>query len=420
MRKEDFFSGEALPDASPFISEQEAIENASFAKYDYDPGARMLSQPVSIYPGSYGYNTSMPMGNFMTPPVGLGSVPNYNYGYQQPYYYGYGYQQPFYQQQPQQIQYHIDPVNFGGSEYLPPLDYEDKIEKLKLEYWLKEQEQQAQTEVDRSGYRTNNGYGFNYYGMSFYNPYQYNSINSDIRNEIQKMEDEAKENRFALNFQLSKVAHNYLGDIYNESDLEERFRGKILEGSFGGYSTYQDIYNYNRFQNLEPFDNSQMYRDHFMNVSREHNEIIPKDSNLSDTFKNMGVLHAHYELEEESHRRRNGAVLYDSGSNSYKYFVKARAAERYAKKNNIDPVPVSTPSYGVSTSNPFPTLSQSARLTEDGTLNITCNFGNNAGKTYSVHNSQEAGYEEDRARFQSFIDSIPGSIYLNGGNVDGK
>ena len=34
----------------------------------------------------------------------------------------------------------------------------------------------------------------------------------------------------------------------------------------------------------------------------------------------------------------------------------------------------------------FPTLNQTATLTDDGTLNITCNFGSRAGQTYSVHN----------------------------------
>ena len=66
----------------------------------------------------------------------------------------------------------------------------------------------------------------------------------------------------------------------------------------------------------------------------------------------------------------------------------------------------------------FPTLAESAKLTEDGTLNITCNFGSRAGQVYSVHNSEEAGYEQDRQRFQQFIDSIPHSIYLDSPNGD--
>ena len=64
-------------------------------------------------------------------------------------------------------------------------------------------------------------------------------------------------------------------------------------------------------------------------------------------------------------------------------------------------------------------LNENASIAEDGSLHITCNFGSHAGETYSVHNSQEAEYEQKRERFGSFIDSIPGAIYQNnhgGGN----
>ena len=116
--------------------------------------------------------------------------------------------------------------------------------------------------------------------------------------------------------------------------------------------------------------------------------------------------------------------MYDD--NSYKYYVKAKAAERYAKKNGIQinnmaqqpqqPYANNVQDLKQEVINSMPTLSQSATLCDDGTLNITCNFGSKAGQVYSVHNSQEAEYEEDRARFKAFVDSIPGSIYLNNPN----
>ena len=53
------------------------------------------------------------------------------------------------------------------------------------------------------------------------------------------------------------------------------------------------------------------------------------------------------------------------------------------------------------------------KLADDGTLNVTCNFGSNMGKTYTVVNSNESNYEEKRERFSRFLSSIPGSIYRN-------
>ena len=62
-------------------------------------------------------------------------------------------------------------------------------------------------------------------------------------------------------------------------------------------------------------------------------------------------------------------------------------------------------------------LSQNATLADDGTLNVSLNIpynvGSRKGEIYSVNNSQEAEYEEKRERFGRFLNSIPGSIYLD-------
>lgn len=422
MRREDFFTGEpeinsGSPSFSEFTSETEAIQNASFGKYDYDPGARMMSQPVSIYPGGYGYNTNF--NNFMNPPVYSGQQGYYGGGNPALYYQQQMYQQQQIQQQQmqQEIKYFIPPVNLSGSEYLPSLNYENEIEQLKMDYWMKEQESVAKNSVNNmnSGYNPFTGYN-NYYGVPYYNPYQYNSLNAEISKKIQDIQNTAKENRINFNIHLATLAHNYAGHTYNEDELRERYTGKSV--SCPTSVTYADIYEQQRFDNMVPFDNSQFYRDHNEAVSREFNSIISKDSNMKECFENMGVLHAKYEMEEEQHRRRNGATLYNSEDNSYKYFVKTKAAERYAKNNGLPLAKIieNSDQFKQNMLGTLPTLAQSAKLCDDGTLNITCNFGSKAGQVYSVHNSQEAGYEQSREKFQQFIDSIPGSIYLDSPN----
>ena len=409
MKREDFYTGEPENTGSPFsqefITEQEAINNAGFGQYFYDPGYRSQIQQT-VYPGGYGYNPYMqPYQGYygFQPAYGLGSNPFYSF------------QPNFVQPQPrQEIQYYVKPVNFGGSEFLPNVGFDEQIERLKLEYWQKEQEQEAERSViNPQANQFNPYYNYtNYYGIPYYNPYQYNSLYSEINEKINEMKEQARQNRIDLNFHLSKLCHNYLGDEYNEESLKERFTGKVV--TIPGMETYHDYYNQARFQNLVPFDNTDFYREYDKKISDEFHEIIPENAGLEETFLNMGVVYAKYQMEEERHRRRDGSNLYDASNDSYKYFVRAKAAERYAKKhglsltqtvretdNNINQMKQSV-------LNQYPTLSESAKLSDDGTLNITCNFGSRAGQVYSVHNSQEAGYEQDRQRF---LDSIYQTMY---------
>lgn len=429
MKKEDMYGGESLEIGSPPIEQyanyEEAVNNAGFGKYVYDPTQRLMSQPVTLFPGGYGYSTHpnpRSQQSYMNPPMGIGSNPYMSQQMYSPYQPNPAFQQPFsYQQQfqqPQEITYFIKPVNFGGSEYLPRTGYEDEIENLKMKYWIEEQENAAKSMSNASSNQYY-GYGTNYYGVPYYNPFQYNSVNSEIKEKIEELENEAKENRINFNMNLSKLAHNIAGDRNVDDDvLNEVYHGKVIQSPCG--ITTQDVYDSYRFNNMIPFDNSQFYRDHNTAVSREHNMIISKNSNMQECFKSFGQLHDKYEMDDEMHRRKNGASMYNSDSNAFKYFVRAKAAERYAKENGIN---INNFSYSqmpnTSNLNMFPTLQQSARLLDDGTLNITCNFGSKRGQTYSVHNSQEAEYEKDRERFQGFINSIPGSIYLNNPNPNG-
>ena len=431
MRREDFYTGEPLPNGSPpflseFGTEAEAIENASFGKYDYDPGNRMMNnQPITITPGGYGYNNPV-MGGIGMPMMSQMNyqMNNYNYGYGNPALAYQQQQQMMYMQQQQQsteVRMFIPPINFS-SDYLPSAGFEEEIERMKLEYWAKEQEAIGRESVDRQMMNPYGGFQ-NYYGVPFYNPYQYNAINNEIANRAEQMKREARENRISLNMKLSKLAHSYLKDGVDDKAIEEMYTGKeVVVPVTPSTVTIHDIYLENKLRNLVPFNNAPIYNEMDLAVSRSFNRFIPEDANMQQTFENMGVVAANYVLEEEQHRRRNGAVLYNSDDNSYKYFVRRKAAERHAQKtgmnigNNMMTPQSESGITPQSLMSAFPTLNQTATLTDDGTLNITCNFGSRAGQTYSVHNSQESRYNMDKERFHKFIDSIPGSIYLNNPN----
>lgn len=442
MRQEDFYSGEPVITGSPPLfaqnegmiintsqnTDSEAASMASFGKYDYDPGSRVAMVPVSIYPGAQGYNPQ--------PTYGIGAPPpQYGYGYGG-YYTPYGnpqptyrnYQQPMwgYPQQQQQPQIpktvHIPGINING-EYMPPSDYQERIDSMEMEYFSKRMDQEAKQSVDRqtSVYGGGYGYGYNYYGMPYFNPYQYNALNNEFSQRIEQMKDEARENRMQFNLQIARLAHNFSGQTISEEDLRERYVGRDVDVPQVYQITPEEYWEQSRFIAMVPFDNSQAYRDHRAMVQREFNKIIPADANLVDTFKGMGIIYANWEMEEEMHRRKNAGLLYNTSDNSYKYFVRRKAQERYAREKGVI-LPGSTSQFTdqqvkaayVAQS---PILSQSAQLADDGTLNVSinlpCNVGSRKGENYTVYNSQESEYEQKRERFGRFLDSIPGNIYLD-------
>ena len=422
MIQQDFYSGQPSGLPPQDQQEMEAAQVASFGKYDYDPGMRAMNQQYMINPGGYGFNSMNP------PTAGLGTPlrysPNGNvmptYGYFQP---NPVFQNPYYQQQIQQqtpTVYHIPGVG-GNGEYLPPADFQERIDQLERDYWMKLQEQQAKQTVDQrsSVYGYNSYYGgYNYYGAPYYNPYQYNSLNSELTKEIDEMKQSAKEARLKFDLNLANLAHNIAGHNVDQEGLKERYLGKDIELQRTSFDPkeYQEQW---RLNNLVPFDNSQFYRDQWQKVSDEFNKVISKDATLKDTFLNMGIVYANWELEDEAARRRDVSGMYNSSNNAYKYYVQRKAQERYAREKGINiPTLGSNIQFNPDQAkkdalNQFPTLQNAVKLADDGSLNVTCNFGSNAGRTYSVINDNEAKYEEKRERFNRFFSSIPGSIYLN-------
>jgi len=305
-----------------------------------------------------------------------------------------------------------------GGEYLAPFDIDEKIEELKHKYWNKYQEQQAKVNVDRkaAGYGS---WGNNYYGVPYFNPYQYNSLNQEIAKEVDEIKSKARQNRLDFEFNLSKMAHKFAGHtITDEDKLRERYEGKVVEipKAIVDTTNLRDLQDQLRLDKMVPFDNSQFYRDQWAKVSEQFHSVISEDADMNETFSKMGIIAADWEMEDEMHRRRNVSTMYNSEDNGYKYYVRRMAEERYAKEKGLTIPPVGAPSSPMAQQqtllNQFPTLSNSVTLAPDGTLNVTCNVGSHAGQQYSV-NDNEAKYQERKERFDRFLSSVSGSIYKN-------
>ena len=403
MIHEEILGGVAQA-APPIISEQEATFNAGFARYDYDPGARSMMMDQYMNPPASGLGAP--------PPQGMRN-PLLNQQYYQPY-------QPFQPFQPQPNPYYYNQYNeaakvfikpccsyYNNNEYMPLPDMEDRINSLINKYINKYEEQQ----IDQS---MNNAYG---------------SIGSEIQREVESLKSEARENRIEFYKMLSQTAHKFANESIDEEEIDRRYRGMYVD--MPGYSgaTYLDVSNQEMLARLVPVNNTWFYQEQFRLASEDFHKIIPADATAAEFFNKSGILKAKYDMEDEMHRRNNASNLYND--NAYRSFLRAKAIER--RRQNNQPVQQPYPYYplqNMETYNgmkvvpngipdEFPTLKENAVLTEDGTLNIVWNFGNNKGQVYKASSVQEeAEYEKSRERFQKFYNSIPGSFGLTDPNPE--
>ena len=415
MEKVDYYSGQIVNETGArTIDDQMAEQFASFGQYNY--GVPQVMSPGAYNPqyGLGGYNNFQYYNPVMSNPAfvymnQMGRQPMY-----QPY------QQP---QIPQgDITYDIPGITFGN-DYLPPMDYEELISKMQLEYWTASVNDEAKKDVQniRQGIQYN-AYGqpynaYNYYGNPYYyNPYQYNSYAADFQDRLKELQEDARERRTKLNINLSRLAQNIQGhQDYDDNVIQEIYRGKTV--TVPGM-TYTDIYETNRLSTLVPFNNANSYRERDAAVSAEYNKYINKSSDMQETFENMALVWNKYELEEEKHRRRS-RVKEQYNSDTYKYLIKKSAMERYAKEHGIT-LPGfdmqvgtdSTSDYYTNRFNQikqqalqsFPTLAATSTLADDGTLHI--NY------TEINENLNEAEYSKKRDRFNAFLQSIPG-VFVN-------
>ena len=412
MESIDYYTGQPN-----MTDDQQAAQYANFGQYLY-------SGNQVINPGAYQQQQQQPQ-------YGLGGYNNFQYYNQMPNPAFYMMNSPNTMiQQPQQvlpqgdITYDIPGWSYGG-EYLFPIDIEDRLYRMQNKIWNDSVDEEARREVEniKRNNQYNNAYGnpyyngYNYYGNPYYNYYSYINYNPEVENEIKTILEEAKERRIQRNINLSKLAHSIIGDseYYNDNVLEELYRGKTV--TVPGIS-YNDVYEYNRFNNLVPFSNAQYYRDLDAAVSAEYNKYISPDADMNECFDNMGLVWCDYEREDEIHRRRQSAKnVYDSSG--YKYLVMKRKMEKIANQEGVilpnasksavdqqvDIMQSKLDELKREALNMFPTLSSHARIAEDGTLHITYSEVN--------EDTNENKYKFNKDRFNSFLTAIPGVFIDN-------
>ena len=435
MITENFYTGEPVITGSPStvdLDTQEAANMASFGAYTYDPNMRRQTvSPITITPGGDNYYSNIyhqnqqqyqpqisPYGNPMPtydmyrPQGGIGM----GNPVLQPGYNPYGYYQPQVQQPQIPSHYTIKGIGISG-EYMPPADFEDRINKLETEYIMDSIDNEAKNNIQRENSVYSNGSfygGMSYYG--YYNPYSYMFYNNPptqtLSKEIDSLKQEPRENRIAFDLHISKLAHNYVGDGLTDEEIKDRYTDKTIEMPQYMAEDIQEQYQFQRMANMVPVDTSIAYRNYDASVTAEHDSIIPPDSNMKETFEKMGFLWDKWEMEEEMHRRKDLSGGNNDGS--YRYFIRKKAEERYREKYNVEKkiqrFENIANAFGPTNEgkqnflNTYcPTLSQNAKLADDGTLEVSFRLPSEQEEI----NKQEAEYQARRERFVQFVNSVP-------------
>ena len=238
MQKVDFYSGEPSVDGSPPITQNEAIiaaaqmqyinqyvqqQKQTNSGYSYDPIARQAMQ----FPQGGGYSSPF---QYQQPyqPMGIGypAAPSYynpNYPQQQYFNPYQQMQQSIFDQQPVARTIDIAGYDPSGSEFLFTTEMIERLEQMKLEYVAKRRE------IEVENQSINNGY--NYYGSPFYTGvyFKIRELDSQFYQEIEKIKQEARENRKRFNLNMGRIAHVGSHEKISEEALRERYYGKQIE-----------------------------------------------------------------------------------------------------------------------------------------------------------------------------------------------
>lgn len=418
MNHIDFYSGEPLS-GSPDINQNYQDQN-----YCYDPNQRFMQQQSKnmYYPGQMGYNN--PYGYNPQQQFGYRINVNQMYPnfYQQPNFMNnYGYSNPVvgnpalsmiqnnpalmnnnpyfmqYQQQSYEDKNVFVPGFNTGSDMMLTNDAQEVCDNLQIQMMMEQEEALVKRNERFQGYFNNNYGGYNYYGMPYMmTNYMDRTVEMKYRNIINDMKQQAVERRLNFNKRLSKLVHNYLDDDISDQDIDQIYDGYsyTVPGLKIKQSADQD-----RLSRMVPVSNQQMYVNHFNNVQNEFNLVVNQGDNMNEFLNDCGCLRIYYNMEEEYHRRRDATGYYQP--DAYKKFLRRSIRDRLNVNNNV-------PNENIPLGNQFPTLNESAKMLDDGTISITppdwiMNNHSYQQPNLVINNELEQNFEENRNRFLQSI-----------------
>lgn len=438
MFKTNYYTGDQVssPQEEQYTSESEAVFNAGFGQYaaqnqgyipqspTYGLGGNVYYQQPQYGPPQTGYYQNP----YMNQPNGGGQPnPVLQAGYQA--------QSPFAQQQQQPQQIYIPPLNFAGTEYLLPSNFEELATDMIMKHIEAEAEWKAEQIAQRSRAQRAGGYNpyayQNYYGGPMYG--YYNNFQSPITKELEEIKQKAKQSRKDLSIQLSKVAHKWLNDGVTDEQIEEMYSGRYIDAEATIYkNSDQDAFQA-RFtsDNIVYVDSTLPYKKHWNETKKKIESIMPPDTPIEEVGARMNILMAEWELEELDQKRRTFIDAYDSSSNTYKNLCMRKFANRKIEDKAAQIHKSVIPMQTVNQVYRNQELSQQEKTSAfkeglaslglnvfadavenigpDGTIEIDLklpqNVGSNAGEMVSV-NSEEITYEDQRNSFYNFMESM--------------
>lgn len=287
---------------------------------------------------------------------------------------------------------HVPGFNPGGGEMLLPTNIEEICNKLQMEMDAEQEEAIEQRRKRFQGY-FNNNYGYNYYGLP-YTDYNDSSVTMKYRNKINKIKQEAIQKRTNFNKNITKLVHSYLQDGVTDEDIDNLYSG--YEYTIPADKVRQES-NMNKLSKMVPMDNANAYREHYRQLSNQYTSLVGENPNMNEFLNNLGLVQIQENLEKEYHRRKDLSQYYKT--DTYRSILRRNIAKRKGTTENNIPL-----------GSDFPTLNESAKLLDDGTLSISLppwmkgqTSGADEVQHVQITNELEQNFEENRRRF---LDSI--------------
>ena len=224
---------------------------------------------------------------------------------------------------------HVDGYNPTGSTMLLKSNTDELIEQMQVDMMKEQELAQAKREQRMQGWFNANAYGYNYYGV----PYYQNGFDQDIinkyRRKLDDMKQEAIMKRKNLNKNFSRLVHNYLGDDITDQDIDTFYDGYsyTIPGAQIASNEKQEY-----LSKLQPFENATAYQEADRKITELYQMANPPGRDTNGFLHDLGFVKTMYRLEEEAHRRRDTKQYYDSD-------IYHRFMRKYALENNIqDPI----------------------------------------------------------------------------------